>query len=339
MRRLYAIAIAAMLFSAPRASADPSALVVLATAKQSSLAPDITAYGTVAADTSHTLTVAAPRESVIVQIAVRAGQPVNMGDAIATIASSPASATQYQQASSTLGFAAKDLAHIKELFAEQLATRSQVAAAEKAYSDAQAQVREQQRIGADRETQTLRAPAGGIVSAISGSPGDRVAQGALIASIATRNRFVLNVGLEPEDAPNVPIGASVRLYSSQNSQLNFSGTVLSVSGMMDAQSRLVNAAVAVPQNDAPRLILGMVLQADIRLPPKPGVVVPKAALMTDSGGTYVFVVAKGAAHRRNVSLTLETGRQALVARGVAPNDAVVVAGNAGLQDGMAVRTH
>jgi len=59
--------------------------------------------------------------------------------------------------------------------------------------------------------------------------------------------------------------------------------------------------------------------------------------MTDRNGTYVFVVQSGVAHRRLVQIKLETADQAIVARGVNAGEEVVIAGNAGLDDGTHVR--
>ena len=339
MKALPAFAAAWLLLAGSAVQAEPSALVRVAAARQGALALRITAFGTVAADTNHVTTIAAPRDCLVAHIAIRPGQSVAAGDPLVTISTAPAATTQYRQAQSTLAFAEKDLAHTRELYAEQLATRSQVAAAEKALSDARAQMSEQTRIGANQPTETLRAPVAGVVASITGSPGDRVQQGASIAAIATRNQLVLNVGLEPRDAPRLGVGTPVQLRQPAGAGSAISGRVLSVSAMMDSQSRLVNAVVAVPQEKARGLILGTVMQAEMTLAPAAGIIVPKDSLMTDGQGTYVYVVQKGEAHRRNVLLAFESGDQALVTSGLSGNEEVVTAGNAGLEDNMAVRMH
>jgi hypothetical protein len=60
--------------------------------------------------------------------------------------------------------------------------------------------------------------------------------------------------------------------------------------------------------------------------------------MTDAEGTYVYVVRSGVARRQNVTLAFETDTKALIARGVAAHDEVVVGGNGGLEDNMGIRT-
>ena len=298
---------------------------------------EVSAYGTVVPDPDFVTTVAIPRDGIIAAVSVRAGQLVKVGDAIATIETAPGAASAYQQAASSASFAAKDLDHTRTLYAQKLATRSQLAAAQKANSDAQAALRAQMRIGANRGAEVLRAGAPGIVVALSASRGDRVQANAVVASIATRDRMLLNLGLEPEDATRVPVGAKVHLQSPQSDAIHFSGVVESVNAMMDPQSRLVNAVVGIPQAVAPHLILGTVLEGTVELPARTGVVVPHGALMTDQRGNYVYVVKDGIAHRRYVSLAIETDRDALIGKGLKANERVVTAGNAGLDDGTAVR--
>ena len=125
----------------PRAAqAEPTARVGLAVARQAVLHRHVVGYGTVSPDPNYVTTLALPREGIIAAVAVRAGQIVKVGDPIATVETAPAAAATYQQAELAVAFAAQDLAHTKALYGQQLATRSQLASAEKAYADAKAQL-------------------------------------------------------------------------------------------------------------------------------------------------------------------------------------------------------
>src|SRR5262249_3517701 len=127
------------------ALADPSALVEVANARMGTLEPSVTAFGTLAADPNAQTTLAIPRDGIVVSVVVRVGRLVGKGDPIATIETAPAATAQFEQAKSALAFAQKDLDHTRALFSEQLATRSTLASAEKAYSDARATFVHQQR--------------------------------------------------------------------------------------------------------------------------------------------------------------------------------------------------
>jgi membrane fusion protein (multidrug efflux system) len=316
---------------------DPSALVGVASARMGTLEPSVTAFGTLAADPNAQTSLVIPRDGIVVSVVVRAGRLVGKGDPIATIETAPAATAQFEQAKSALAFAQKDLDHTRALFSEQLATRSTLAGAEKAYADARAAFVHQQRIGADKTVETLTASVSGVVTSVAVSPGDHVSADAVIASIATRDRMVLNLGLEPRDAAQLAPGAKVTVTSAQDPTLNFVTQVASVDAMLDPQSRLVNAVIAIAPEVSRELILGMSLKAHIVLSAQRGIVIPKSALMTDEQGTFVYVVQKDHAHRRDVTIGLETSARVLIAKGLAAREVVVAVGSAGLQDGMSVR--
>lgn len=337
--RHFALSIALCICAQAAHAQEPTALVQLAKATRGNLHPVVTAYGTVSADTDYLTAIALPRDGIVASVSVRAGQLIHIGDPIATIETAPNAVVTYQQAQSALELAQKDLAHTNALYKLQLATNAQLAAAEKALSDAQSQLQAQQKIGANRQSDILRANATGIVTAVSASPGERVQANTVIATIAARDRLLLNLGLEPEDALAVPVGAPVQLHSPQSLKISFNGQIESVDALMDPKSRLVNAIASVPQKVARQLVVGMVLVGTIQLPQRSGILIPTGALMTDKDGTYVFVVSDGVAHRHNVQIVQETDEKALIARGVTAGASLVVAGNAGLADGVHVRLH
>jgi membrane fusion protein (multidrug efflux system) len=330
---LLAVVTSFLLVSA--AQADPSALVRLAPARVAQLAPQISAYGTVSADANFVTTVFMPREGVVAAILARPGQTVRAGDPLVTIRTAPAAAATYEQAVSTADFAAKDYDHTKQLFAEQLATRSQLAAAAKADADARAQLSAQQKIGANHEVETLTAPVAGIVATLVPARGDPVQPGADVASIATSGQVVLNLGVEPRDAVALRPGNRV-LLPAQQGLPQMQARVGSVGAMVDPTSHLVNVLVPLPA-DA-RVFIGTALQAKIDLAPVSGVVIASSALMTDGDASYLFVAQGGKVKRRTVKVTFETDAAALIASGLKANENVVVQGMVGLADGSAIRT-
>ena len=329
--------LALALSAIPAFQASASALVQLATVTSGSLSPDVITYGTVAADPDHIVALSLPRDVVVESISVRVGQTVRPGDTVTTVRTAPNVTSTYQQARDAVAFAERDLAQNRRLFGLRLATNSQVAAAEKGLADAQAQLEAQLRIGADRQSQTVTATAPGIVTAVSATPGQPVQANAVIASVAARDRLIVSVGLEPENAPHVAPGTAIAFHSPQSEAISFTGKIVSVDRLADQKTRLVNAIAAVPPAAAANLVVGMVLQGTLELPPRNGLVVPHSALMNDSSGPFVFVVKQGAAYRRSVQIALTTDRQALISQGLSPGEAVVVAGNAELSDGTAVR--
>lgn len=313
-------------------------MVQLATVTNGAVSPAISTFGAIIADPAHTVAVSLLRDVIPESIPVRVGQLVRPGDVIATVTTAPTVRSAWQQAEDAVAFAERDLAHTQSLFGLRLATNTQVAAAEKALADAQAQLDAQIRIGADRPAEIVHSVTTGIVMAVNAAPGQPLQANAILASIVPRDHLLVQLGLQPEDAVRVRPGTTVALRSPQNPAIMFSARISSVDATTDPKSRLVNAVANVPAADAGRLALGMVLQASVELPARNGVVLPHDALMNDGTGSFVYVVSKGIAHRRPVRIAFSTGDEAMVAQGVSPGESVVIAGNSQLSDGTPVRT-
>jgi HlyD family secretion protein len=61
--------------------------------------------------------------------------------------------------------------------------------------------------------------------------------------------------------------------------------------------------------------------------------VPKGAIRTDAGASFVFLVRDGKVERRAVSLGTDRGTDVAILAGVAPGDSLVVKGPENLRDG------
>jgi multidrug efflux pump subunit AcrA (membrane-fusion protein) len=61
--------------------------------------------------------------------------------------------------------------------------------------------------------------------------------------------------------------------------------------------------------------------------------IPKSAVRTDSGTSFVLLVRDGKLERRVISLGLDRGTEVAVLSGIAPGDSLVVKGPEGLHDG------
>ncbi len=323
--------------SEEEAPAEPTGTVTTAVAAQGSLSPTAIAYGTVVSSPAHTRIIVMPHEGTIESVDVHDGDAVRSGQAIVTIAIAPAAAAQYAQARSALDFAQQDLARVERLFAEKLATNDQLGTARKALSDAQAQLDQLNKTGADRAQDTLRAPFDGVVTALSVNPGDRPQVGAALATLASQSDVIVQLGLEPEDAARLKPGAPVELIPPQDGVDKISGKLASVGSAIDGTSHLVKAVADIPAAESARATLGQTLVAHVALPARQGIVIPRGALLEDADGPYVFTVVNGKAHRQAIQIAVETDEQALIDKGLAAGARVIVTGNGALEDGVAVQ--
>jgi RND family efflux transporter MFP subunit len=315
---------------------EPVAAVQTALASSGSLSAAAMAYATTSSAVAHTRIVVMPHEGIVTGVEVHDGDSVKADQSLVTIGIAPAAAVQLVQTSSALKLAEEDLARVQRLFAEKLATNDQVATARKALADAQAQMEDLRKTGADRAVDTLRAPFAGVVTGLSVTPGDRPAVGAAVATVSSRSDVVVQLGLEPADAAKLAPGARVRLQLPGAGAEQIVTKLTSVGAAVDATSRLVKAVAQIPAADAGRVTLGATLIAHVDLPPRQGIIVARSALLEDAEGPYVFTVDKDKAHRQPVVIGVESDDQALIVKGLEAGAKVIVANNAALEDGVAV---
>ena len=127
--------------------AQPSVLVRTVKVPVRVVNASLSVFGSVEAAPQKTVTLAAPRESRITDVAVSKGESVHKGDTLLILMPTPASSAAFVQAQSGAAYAATVLAHTRNLYKEHLATRDQLAAANKAFNDARIALQNAKRAG------------------------------------------------------------------------------------------------------------------------------------------------------------------------------------------------
>lgn len=324
---------AVLLMHAAVADEAPSVLVQTMPLRQGSLPRTVTTYGSVQADPSARDTVMAPLEASVSAIYVRAGQEVPRGAALVQLVPNPQSSAAYAQAVSALQLASTSATRTQAMLAEQLATRQQVADADKALSDARAALTALRAQGAAGPT-TLRAPYHAIVTAVSASQRAIVMEGAPLLDLARPNALVLMAGVVPDQAAAIahddqatvtPVGGS-RTYA---------GKVLLRGAVVDTGNGLVPIQVSLPSG---ALLPGQTAEATITTGSVHGYVVPhQAILVDDNGDPYVVQAEQMAAKLVHVQVLGAAADQDVIDGPLDPAAPLILAGNYQLQDGMKVR--
>ena len=162
-----ALAVAAFLFlrrGGDKAAADaaPLASVTLAAVRAGPLSDIVTAPGTIQAAAGASLTVASPKAAVVSRVLVGPGQAVRAGQPLITLANAPAAELAYRQAADAVKFGEADVARVRQLAGEHLATNDQVSAAEKTLADSRAALAAQLAQGTGSPSQTIVSPAASL---------------------------------------------------------------------------------------------------------------------------------------------------------------------------------
>lgn len=322
-----------LLAAAAPPQASPSVQVTTEMPHRGELPDILTAYGTAAPAADSTETLSVQQAGHVVALAVTPGEAVRQGQKLLDFALSAAAASAYRQAENALALARTQHAHTAQLLAQHLATRDQLAQADKAVADAAAALAALQREGGDKPTQTLTAPFNGVVDSIAVTPGERVAAGVPLLRVMRTEGLVVTVGIEPAATGRVQPGQAVRLTPLMGGGPPVSGRVLRVDGMLDPRSRLVDADIAA----SGALLPGTPWRADITVGMFQGWLVPRDAVLTDAQGPAVYQVANGKAVRIGVRIVGAPGNTDVVAGPLDPARPLVTMGNYQLSDGMAVR--
>jgi membrane fusion protein (multidrug efflux system) len=313
----------------------PSALVKTAPLQQSTLSDVLIAFGEVT--TGQVVAISFPRAGQVSRLLVLPAQRVRRGAPLATLASDPTAKLAYTQAETAVDFARGELRRNQELFALQLATQSQVDAARKALQDAEANLATQRQLGGDIGTATVTAPFDGVVTAVAVAQGDRIQPGAVILQLGHTDVLRVRLGIEPADSSLVRVGLPATLTPVDDRTRSVSASIAENQGLVDPKTQLIDAIAVVPAAGATFLVPGMHVRAAIKVGQHRGWAAPRAAVLTDAAGAYVFQVAGGKARRVNVTAGDESQGMVAISGGIDPRLPIVVLGNYELQDGMQVR--
>lgn len=312
---------------------QPSVLVQVTKLQKGLLPKTVMAYGTAQADPSVSTTVTAPLSAIVGSVYIRPGQEVSKSAPLVRLVPDPQTSASYAQAVSALQNAKAALTHTQELFRESLATNKDLAAAQNARSDAEAALAALRAQGAGGPT-TVRAPLRAVVTKLSVSIGTTVSLGTPLVDLAPPNSLVLLVGVVPDQAPEIMVGAKAEITPVGTSK-TYTGKVILRGAVVDAGTGLVPIEISLPPG---ALFPGQTADAKITTGIVKGYVVPHAAILVDDQGKpYVVQAVRMKAKIVPVQVIDAQGARDLIGGKLDPNAPLVLAGNYQLQDGMRVR--
>lgn len=186
---------------------------------------------------------------------------------------------------------------------------------------------------------TLKADKAGIVTGVTGEPGQVVSAGQAVITLADAGETEIAIAVPETDAGRLAAGQSAKVTLWAGPQVSTPGRVREIGGQADAASRTYAVRVAV---DGPPkgMRLGMTAAVTMRLDEEAApAVVPVSALAEDNGNPVVFIIDPvGKSVRKTpVEIARVTTDGVQVAAGLQSGDIVVTAGVQFLRDGMRVR--
>ncbi|WP_028875805.1 efflux RND transporter periplasmic adaptor subunit [Teredinibacter turnerae] len=185
----------------------------------------------------------------------------------------------------------------------------------------------------------LNAPIDGVITRKWAEPGEVVAAGQPIVSLAGSHDWDLLLDVPAELLrQGLATGQQLRVWLAGAPDVATTATIHEVSPLADTVT--LTHPVRARLDQRPRgLLLGSTVMAEIHLQPRPGFVVPAAALSSKADHPAVWVLDRQTmkVQRRTVETARYNKNSVLISRGLADGELVVTAGVQLLHEGQQVR--
>lgn len=312
-------------------------VVTTATPVRQTFHDSIEAWGSAAGDPQHARSISLAHAGQVTALLVAPGQTVKHGQPLLTITPDPTARNAFEQARTALNLAQGELRRTAQLAAQRLATQSQLASARKALADAQSGFAAQRALGGGAAAEMVSAPVDGVVTLLNVGLGERVAANAPLLSFTPAHALLAVLGVQPEDGALLRVGMPVQLQPVYGTRQTFVGTLRMVGQSIDSQTHLLNAQVELPAAASASLVAGAPLDAKIQTANFSAWAVPRAAVLHDEHGDYLFQAVQGHAKRIDVTLRSPHGDPVGVEGPLDAKAKVIVLGVYELSNGDAVR--
>jgi membrane fusion protein (multidrug efflux system) len=182
----------------------------------------------------------------------------------------------------------------------------------------------------------VRSPVAGVVDDRLVDEGEYANQGQAVFRVVKLDTVKLVVHVPERDVLHVAPGKALPFRTAVHGDREFSAEVAFVASQAGERSHTFRTEAFAGNADG-ALRAGMIaavkLQRGVR---EDAIVVPLSAVVAEKGEHIVYVIEEGRAVRRVVEIGALTGHEAVLAGGLAPGEALVVAGHRSLRDGALV---
>jgi RND family efflux transporter MFP subunit len=271
---------------------------------------------------------------------VRAGQPLAVIDRSVQSEEAAQLAAQIEVNRADLRLAENELERAQALVGRGFISQADLDRKRAARDAAAARVRvAEAQLAATRariDRLSVNAPTAGLVLSRSVEAGQVVGAGTgALFRIAANGEMELRARLPQSDLARLAPGRPATVTPVGSSQ-SYQGTIWQVSPIVDPETRQGEARILIPFN--PELRPGGFASADIAAGTTNVPLLPESAVMSDTRGSFVYVIdAEGAVVRRDVQIGEVSDRGMAITSGLTGNERVVLSAGVFLSPGQRVR--
>ncbi|OAN54977.1 MULTISPECIES: efflux RND transporter periplasmic adaptor subunit [unclassified Sphingobium] len=332
----------------PAAAPAPAAQVPVVTVTspgQSTVARTVSATGSLAARVDMPVGVVG-EGGMVTRVLVQPGDWVRAGQVLATVERSVQTeqvrslAAQVEVARADAKLAQAQLDRAKALVGRGFISAADIDQRTATRDQAEARVRVAAAQLAEQRARTgrldIRAPAAGLVLTRTVEPGQIVQAGSgVLFRMAKDGEMEMQAQVAEADLATLRPGNGATV-TPIGSQARFAGRVWQVSPVVDPQTRLGIARIAVPYNPAIRP--GGFASATITSGSGSAPLLPESAVQSDAKGSYVYIVnGKGQVERRDVTVGQVSDAGVAVTSGITGTEKIVTSAGAFLAPGQKVK--
>ncbi len=277
---------------------------------------------------------ASPAEGPVMDLQVREGDRVKMGDVLLSIGRREGIEAQITSYQETVKKEEENLNRTKQLVESQALPGEELDRARAAYENARAQlVRAMEAV----QDYSVLAPWDGIVSKVNIRDGDYVVPRAPLVELYDPENLAIEAAVPERYSAQLRNGMNLTVRLDAFPDSAFRASISRIYPFLEERmrTRTIEAEIDAKVSILPGMFVR--LQLPLKTVDSAIVVPSQAVLVTPSGDRVLFVVSADTVSRRMVHLGIEQGTRVQILSGVTAGESVVVAGNEKLKPGAEVR--
>ncbi len=198
----------------------------------------------------------------------------------------------------------------------------------KSQLEVQQKMMEQLQLGL-KKNYSLKAPYSGIITEVHVQPGQQLAPGTPLFSIANRNQLEVVFFVLPKDIGALNPGKLVYIDNGENS---LSAEISEIAPMMDPAQRAFRVAATLKDEESEIYAGSTVAITLVREIVENAILVPEEAILDLGGEYFVYIAQGGKAAVKKVALDRRVGLDVIVQAGIEAGDHLITAGMEKLKD-------
>ncbi len=227
-----------------------------------------------------------------------------------------------------------DLERLTLMIDKQLISKDQYEAAK--FAEEQAALEwEQAKLNLSKTT--IRATIKGVISAKYIEAGERVNMGAIVFSIVDLDNLTAEAYLPETAIRQIKKGQYVEIKSESLQNDRVSGVVKLINPVVDPQTGTVKVTAQIKSGNKllkPGMFVELNIITDVH---KNTLLIPKKALIFENENDFIFLAQNGKAKKVDIVTGYRNTEMVEVLSGIGEDDKVIIVGNNGLKNGVAVK--